>query len=105
MSVRLRGRAPVRWSFTVARLAPHARPVLDVLTPQLNKLDHFVSQPALLPPRISVRRGSSLGKRDIFLTPLPSPMIHPNSNNELTIDPVGPGRPDDHRRARPSDLV
>lgn len=92
VSVRLRGRAPMRWSFIVARLAPTPG-VLDLLTSQPNKLDHFVSQPALLPPRISVRPGSSLGKRDIFLTPLPAPVIHPNSNNELTINPVGPGGP------------
>ena len=30
---------------------------------------------------------------DIFLTPLPSPEVHPNSNNELTINPVVPVAP------------
>ena len=57
------------------------------------KLDHFVSQPTLLPPQITVHRGAGAPGGDIFLTPLPSPVIHPESNNVLTIHPVGPGGP------------
>src|ERR1700729_3872760 len=90
--VRLRGERALRSRFGVARPAP-IPPVLDVATLQPDKLDHFVSQPSLLAPRITVRRGASLGGGDIFLTPLPSPIVHPESNNELTITPVGPGGP------------
>ncbi len=90
--VRLRGERALRSRFEVARPAP-IPPVLDAATLQPNKLDHFVSQPSLLAPKITVRRGASLGGGDIFLTPLPSPIVHPESNNELTITPVGPGGP------------
>ncbi len=68
-------------------------PVINALTLQTNKLDRFVSRPSLLAPRITVQRGASRGGGDIFLTPLPSPIVHPESNNELTITPVGPGGP------------
>ena len=92
VQVRLRGRRAVRTSFTVAHLGV-IPPVLGITTFQQGKLDHFSSLPSLLPPRITVRRGSSTGGGDIFLTPLPAPEIHPESNNELTIKPVGPGGP------------
>jgi hypothetical protein len=90
--VALAGRQPVLSAFTVAHLAP-APPVIDVASIQPSKLSHFVSQPALLPPRITVRRSSSTLRGDIFLTPLPSPIIHPESDNALTVNPVGPGGP------------
>ncbi len=90
VQVRIAGSKAIDYSFAVARLAP-VPPVLDIPKLQPSKLDHFVSQPELLPPKIKVRKGSIGG--DIFLTPLPSPEIHPESNNALTINPVGPGGP------------
>ncbi len=90
--VKLRRHRPARSAFTVARLAP-TPPVISALVDQPGKLDHFVSQPTLLPPRIKIRRHPRVGGGDIFLTPLPAPIIHPESNNELTIKPVGPGGP------------
>ncbi len=90
--VRIAGAAPDAFSFTVARLAP-TQPPLNIPLLQPAKLDHFVSQPTLLPPRITVHRGAGAPGGDIFLTPLPSPVIHPESNNVLTIHPVGPGGP------------
>ena len=92
VTVRLRGGRTVSSRFTVAHLAP-VPPVINELALQPDKLDHFVSEPRLLAPKITVRRGSSDGAGDIFLTPLPSPIVHPQSNNELTINPVGPGGP------------
>ena len=87
--VRIRGRQPVRRSFTIARLGP-IQPPLNLTAQQPGKLQHFVSEPALLPPRISVHeRGTTRGR--VFLTPLPSPVVHPGGS--LTIDPVGPGGP------------
>jgi hypothetical protein len=88
--VRFAHRTPRKFSFTVANLAA-VPPVLNIPKLQPSKLEHFVTEPQLLPPRISVRKGSLAG--DVFLTPLPSPEIHPESNNPLTINPVGPGGP------------
>ncbi len=97
--VRLRGRPPVRSHFSVARLAP-TPPIIGALPDQPAKLDHFVTEPGLLAPRVTLRqfatsdRGSTRSNSgDIFLTPLPAPIVHPGSNNELTINPVGPGGP------------
>jgi hypothetical protein len=90
--VRVRRRAPLRFSFTVARLGA-VQPVLNLPVNQPAKLQQFVSEPNLLPPRITtLKRGASLSG-DIFLTPLPSPVVHPGSNNTVTIRPVGPGGP------------
>jgi hypothetical protein len=90
VTLRLRGRAPRRWSFTVARpgVTP---PILRLTSQQPDKLQHFVSEPALVPPQITVRRTGASGS--IFLTPLPSPVVHPGSVNTITISPVGPGGP------------
>lgn len=90
--IRVAGRRRIAFSFTVARFAA-APPILNVPVDQPAKLDHFVSEPSLLPPRIAVDEGASAVKGDIFLTPLPSPIVDPNSNNELTVHPVGPGGP------------
>ncbi len=90
--VRIAGRRPIAFSFTVARLAS-APPVLNIPVIQPAKLDHFVSLPLLLPPVIKVHRGAGSPGGDIFLTPLPSPVVHPESNNSITIKPVGPGGP------------
>jgi hypothetical protein len=90
VTVRFAHRGPRRFSFTVARLAPTPL-VIKIPKEQPSKLDHFVTAPGLLAPRIFVRKGATPG--DIFLTPLPSPEIHPESNNALTINPVGPGGP------------
>ena len=91
VTVRIKGRNATRQSFTVARLGA-IQPVLNAHKLQPSKLQHFVSQPNLLAPMIKIRKHAKLDG-DIFLTPLPSPIIHPESNNELTIDPVGPGGP------------
>jgi hypothetical protein len=88
----LTGHRPISSRFTVAHAAP-TPPVINAGVLQPAKLDHFVSQPSLLPPRITVHRGSGHLRGDVLLTPLPSPIIHPESNNALTIHPVGPGGP------------
>lgn len=90
--VRIAGRAPVAFSFTVARLAP-TPPVLDIPVLQPAKLDHFLSRPDLLAPRITVHKRSARATGDVFLTPLPSPVVHPESDNAITVRPVGPGGP------------
>jgi hypothetical protein len=87
--VRIEGRKPVQRSFDIAHLG-RIQPPLDLDKTQPDKLQHFVSDPELLPPRISVYvRGTTKGR--IFMTPLPSPVIHPGGS--LSINPVGPGGP------------
>jgi Arylsulfotransferase (ASST) len=89
LGVRIRDRRPVHRSFTIAHLGP-IQPPLNLTKQQPDKLQHFVSEPDLLPPRISVhKRGTTRGR--VFLTPLPSPVVHPGGG--LTINPVGPGGP------------
>ncbi|HEY5144984.1 MAG TPA: arylsulfotransferase family protein [Solirubrobacteraceae bacterium] len=90
--VQVRGMATRRFSFGVAHLAP-IPPVLNLPATQQGKLQHFVSEPALTPPQITVRRRPARMSGGIFLTPLPSPIVHPGSSTTITIKPVGPGGP------------
>jgi Arylsulfotransferase (ASST) len=90
--VRIAGRAPITDSFTVARLGT-PQILLGAKVEQPAKLDHFVTAPAVLAPKIRILKNGSSLAGDIFLTPLPSPIVHPQSDNELTIKPVGPGGP------------
>jgi hypothetical protein len=92
VAVHLRGRPTIRYSFTVAHLGP-IQPALNLPQQQPAKLNHYTSRPDLLPPLITVNRGASSSGSDVFLTPLPSPVVHPESNNAITIKPVGPGGP------------
>jgi hypothetical protein len=94
VEIRIKGRRPVRFSFTVATLGAKL-PILNLPATQPDKLDHFVSEPNLTPPKITVNRSSkkARGHGDVMLTPLPSPVVHPDSNNTVTIKPVGPGGP------------
>ncbi len=90
--VSIRGRRPVRFSFTVAHFAGDL-PLLNPTARQPDKQQHFVSRPDLIPPRITVHKRAPKLTGGIFLTPLPSPTVHPGSNNTVTIVPVGPGGP------------
>jgi Arylsulfotransferase (ASST) len=94
VTLRIKGHPRIQFSFTVAQLGP-AQPLLNLTTTQPSKLDHFVSRPDLIPPRISVNTPSpqTAGDGDVMLTPLPSPIVHPESNNSIEIHPVGPGGP------------
>jgi Arylsulfotransferase (ASST) len=92
VQIHIAGHKLIAFEFTVARLAP-TPPVLDLPVIQPAKLDHFVSEPLLLAPRIKVLKPSRHLGGDIFLTPLPSPVVHPESNNAISVNPVGPGGP------------
>jgi hypothetical protein len=91
--IRVQGLKAITDHFTVARPGT-TPPILNADKLQPSKLQHFVTEPTLLPPKVSVKRGASRLHDDIFLTPLPAPEVHPNSNNELTLVPVGPGGPE-----------
>jgi Arylsulfotransferase (ASST) len=90
--VRIRHRRPVRRTFTIANLGP-VQPVLNLKQQQPEKLQHFASEPDLLPPRIDVNKDVGGTRGRVFLTPLPSPIVHPGSHNTIEIHPVGPGGP------------
>jgi hypothetical protein len=93
VTVVLRGRSPIMWDFAVANLAP-TPPTLNLPIQQPAKLQHFVSRPDLTPPKITIfKRTAGAAGGSVFLTPLPSPTVHPESNNAITIRPVGPGGP------------
>ncbi len=93
-SVRVQGQDPIRWSFTVADLGP-TQPPLNLPSTQPDKLQHFTTEPGLTPPIITVNHNSKRARSsgDVLLTPLPSPVVHPESTNTVTIKPVGPGGP------------
>lgn len=90
--LRARGMRDRRWSFTIAR-AGTTPPILGLKVRQPDKLQHFVTQPDLAPPQITVLKPGATRSGSIFLTPLPSPVVHPGSDNTVTIAPVGPGGP------------
>jgi Arylsulfotransferase (ASST) len=90
--VRVRGRAAVRFSFAVARLGP-TLPVLNPTVTQPRKLEHYVSAPRLTPPHVTVLKRSAGFADGIFLTPLPSPIVHPGSTQSVSLKLVGPGGP------------
>ena len=94
VAIRIRGRKPIDYGFTVATLGTTQAP-LTLNATQPDKLDHFVTEPGLTPPKITVNKTSKKTRRsgDVLLTPLPSPVVHPESNNTVTIKPVGPGGP------------
>jgi hypothetical protein len=92
VQIRVAGHKRIQFSFTVARLAP-TPPVIDIPTIQPAKLQHFVTRLQLAPPRIIVDKARPALAGDLFLTPLPSPIVHPGSNNAISINPVGPGGP------------
>jgi hypothetical protein len=92
VEIRLTDHRPITFMFAVARLAP-TPPILNIPRTQPAKLQHFVSRPQLLPPRITVEKPAPHFAGDLFLTPLPSPIVHPGSNNAISITPVGPGGP------------
>ncbi len=94
VTVDIRGRKPVSFKFTVAHLGA-TQPPLNLTARQPQKLHHYVTKPNLVPPRIAVdaRSPEAWGGGDIMLTPLPGPIVHPESNNTITLTPVGPGGP------------
>jgi hypothetical protein len=90
--VHIDGHKPIHRTFGIAHLG-RIQPPLKLDKTQPDKLQHFVSEPGLTPPRVSVsKRGTTKGR--VFMTPLPSPVVHPGTTtNAITIDPVGPGGP------------
>ncbi|MCW2967379.1 MAG: ArsR family transcriptional regulator, partial [Solirubrobacteraceae bacterium] len=90
--IRIRGRSAIRYAFTVAHLDA-IQPPLSLPVTQPAKLDHFVTEPDLQAPLITVNKAAPGLAGSIFLTPLPAPVVHPGSTNTVSLSPVGPGGP------------
>jgi len=80
--------SPVEDTFSVARLAP-PQGKLEVSGEKPEEQEHFVSEPALHPPRVTVKTSTPGLAGDIFLDPLPAPIIHVG-RKLLEFEPVGP---------------
>jgi hypothetical protein len=92
VEIRIAGHTPIAFGFTIARLVPNP-PIINIPTTQPAKLQHLITQRGLLPPKIAVHRTGPNVRDDLFLTPLPSPIVHPGAMNAISIKPVGPGGP------------
>jgi hypothetical protein len=92
VAIRIRGLPMRRYSFRVAHLGA-TQPPLNLPAQQPDKLHHYATRPGLVPPRITVTGAAAGSPGDVFLTPLPSPVVHPGSSNTISISPVGPGGP------------
>ena len=91
-TVSIKGLDTINSWFTVGRSGPNLG-FLDLTNYQPDKLSHFQSLPEMTPPKITVTKDNGRTTGDMFLTPLPSPTVHPGSDNTVTINPVGPGGP------------
>jgi len=93
-TIKIQGKSTITRNFTIAVLG-FIPPNLPITTYQQDKLHHYVTEPDLLAPKITINKSneqtSTEGK--IFFTPLPSPAVHPGTDNPLTFRPVGPGGP------------
>ena len=92
VTIRVRARAAIGERFTIAHLGVIGPP-LNLPFTQPAKLQHFAGLPGLTPPRVTVNRVDPRLAGDIFLAPLPAPIIHPGNVNAISIHPVGPGGP------------
>ncbi len=105
-TVRVKGLKTKRFSFTVADLAPLGKP-LNLKATQPDKLDHFVSEPELIPPQITVNQHVPARLRRRRHPAHPASLAgRPPRVRQLDHDQAGrPGRADDRRRARRAGLV
>ncbi len=80
--------AVIEDSFDVAHLSEPS-PRIEAPGEKPEDQEHFVSEPSLRPPKVKVNVADPSLKGDIFLDPLPSPIIHVG-NKLLEFEPVGP---------------
>lgn len=86
--VALKEGATIEDHFTIAHLAPPGG-LLKVEGEKPEELEHFKTEPELLPPKVKVNLADPGLKGEFFLDPLPSPTIHVGSKL-LEFEPVGP---------------
>jgi hypothetical protein len=81
--------APLEDSFTVARLGP-SEELLHQTTEKPEFQEHYVTEPGLKPPKVTVTKPGPALEGDLFTDPLPAPEIHPGGKKLLEFEPVGP---------------
>jgi hypothetical protein len=100
MLLRGASRLPVAWSFTVAERDSTSRsletPPPPPPPPKYGELQHFLSRPDLLPPRVAVTYGPSRAPGYIFLAPYAGPgqygpMIIDNAGRLVWFKPIPKG--------------
>ena len=74
--------------FTVAHLGPSEK-LLAAEGSKPEYLEHFKTEPELLPPKVQVNRADPTLEGDFFLDPLPAPTIHVGAKL-IEFEPVGP---------------
>lgn len=79
---------PLTDSFSIAHLGPITE-FLHVSGTKPEDLQHFVTEPGLQPPLIKFNKLTPGLEGDIFLDPLPAPIIHQGAKL-LEFEPVGP---------------
>jgi hypothetical protein len=89
VTVHLKEGAPVEDSFTVAHPGP-SEELLHQTTEQPEEQEHFVTEPELRPPKITITTPDTKLEGDIFTDPIPAPEIHPGEKKLLEFEPVGP---------------
>ncbi len=89
VSIHLSEGGPLSDSFTVAHTtAP--QPFLTLIGEEPEEQQHFQSEPAIAPPKVSITKPDAALAGDLFLDPLPGPIIHPGGAKLLEFKPVGP---------------
>ena len=87
--VHLKEGAPLEDSFTVAHLGP-SEELLHQTTEKPEEQEHFVTEPELRPPKVTITTADPSLEGDIFTDPIPAPLIHPGEKKLLEFEPVGP---------------
>jgi hypothetical protein len=89
VTVQLNEGGPLSDSFKIAHLAP-PQPYLELTGEKLAEQQHFLSEPDIAPPKVAVTQSDAALEGDIFLDPLPAPIIHPGGAKLLEFERVGP---------------
>ena len=106
VAIRIEGRKPIRFGFTVARLGAKL-PRSNLPSTQPDKLDHFVTEPGLTPPKITVNKSSKRAQGQRRRPPHAAALAGRPSGEQQHRDDQSrrSRRPDDRRRRREPRLV
>ena len=80
---------PLEDSFSIGHIAPPEE-LLHQESEKPEEQEHYVTQPELRPPKVTVKTADPKLEGDIFTDPLPAPEIHPGEKELLKFEPVGP---------------
>lgn len=89
VTVQLTEGGPLSDSFKIAHVGS-PQPYISLTGEKPEEQQHFVSEPGIAPPKIAITKPDPALKGDIFLDPLPAPIIHPGGKKLLEFERVGP---------------